>query len=192
MSTETNVTTNPLANYRAPRRLPKNHAPVEGQHFVTRREDVCNDTSMLNIYPGDFTYIRDSSLELDFALWEESDTTQSINVFMIMTERKGYSVAQAKDFKTSERVKIAWRKDAAGRLTFGGMSKNSLVLMWRTGAKRDEVEAQSLRWSNEIAKSFEEKMAEAMTASTENSSARLGADIKSTVTIEDDEEVVRS
>lgn len=165
------IDSNPLVAYRAPLRMPRRHAPVSGRHFVTKREDVMNNDSPLNIFPGDLTYRADPTLELDFALWEDNGSEMSAKEGVSMTMRKGYQEAMAKDFIVADRVKMAWKPDVAGRLTFmgrkgGDTTTPATVLMWRTGADYDRLQAMSpqLKESNSIQTSVEQKMAQSAAA----------------------------
>lgn len=184
------TTANPLVSHRAPRRIPRIHARLHGQHFIPNREDVINASGALNIYPGDFTYRPDPALEIDFGLWEDSGQLKTVSEGMSMTMTKGYNVALASDFEVSARIQMAWKADVAGRLTFGGlaggMHSPTMVLMWRTGQKHDQLREanRELQQSNNIQQSVEQKMAE----STATMSERTGEKIRSTVTYEDDME----
>ena len=171
--------TNPVVSFRKPAKLSRSTGST---HFDTKREDVVNDMSMLNIYPSDFTYLKDQTLEVDFALWEAREEIQSHNSYMRMTGRDGYQIAMASEWKVDTRLQNAWKADVAGRLTFGGMSTNTMVLMWRTGERYDIAERQRLKVSDEIQKSAEEKKAELQERFNE-----LGAKVSVNL-VDDDEE----
>lgn len=152
MST-TALQSNPLYNYR------KSDNPADG-HFMTQREDVYNDNSMLNVYPNDFTYRVDSTLEIDIALWEDLPRVEAQNQFLKMTGRDHFNVAMADDWDVNPRVAAGWKRDAGGRLTFGGFTTNTFVVMWRTGEAARASSKKSLRMSDEIQKSAEQREAE--------------------------------
>jgi hypothetical protein len=151
--------------------MPRRHAPVadssSGKHFVPARTDVKNNRSPLNPFPGDLTYKSDPTLELDFALWEDNGSSMSAKEGVSMTMFGLYKEAMAKEFIVADRVRMAWKPDPAGRLTFNGQAGGNtatpaMVLMWRTGAEADSVEAASdqLKQSAEIQTSVEDKIRE--------------------------------
>lgn len=179
MTTVPIISSNPLASFRTPDSI---KAQTGETHFKTQREDVYNDTEGLSsIYPGEFTYKLDPSLEIDLALWEDDpDQPKSISLFYKMTGRDGYNVAMAKDWEVSERLRIAWKADVEGRLTLAGRSKKTLVLMWRTGESYDLANERRLRISNDVQKTAEEKQAE-----MQESLAPLGATVISSVRDDD-------
>lgn len=182
-----NVTdANPLYNFRAPKRLPRKHAKVHGEHFITQKGDTINDGGIRSIYPGTFRLRSNPGLELEFKLWEDIDDErgQSLNHFLRMTVQQGFEVALAKEFDVDFRYRQVWKKDNGGRLTLGGRSKPAHVLMYRTGAKADEVAAEKLARSTSIQQSAEQKAAEKVaTASRE-----LGVELTD-VSIEEGEEI---
>lgn len=150
------VDSNPLFQFRAPRRLAQVHAPVHGDHFITDRRSVVNDKSASSIYPGDFRYRPNRHLELDFKLWEDREDTNSTNDWVRLTN-EGFLEALAKDFDVNLRVRRVWRPDTGKRITYGGRSTNTLVLMWRTGAAAQEVEERKMARSDHIHSSVEQQ-----------------------------------
>ncbi len=172
MSTVLQATdSNPLVAYRAPSRMPRRHAPVadspSGKHFVPDRINVANNRSPLNPFPGDLTYRPDPTIELDFGLWDDNGSPMSAKEGTSMMMFGLYKEAMAKDFIVADRVRMAWKPDAAGRLTFNGAAGGNTttpatVLMWRTGEECDRVQNSNerLRESNDIQKSAEQRMAE--------------------------------
>lgn len=170
---------NPLAAFRKPEALKRRTGE---SHFNTQRDDVINDSEGLtSIYPGEFTYIPDPALEIDIVTWEDDpDNAKSFSLYWKMTGTDGYQPAMAKDFKVATRLSTAWKADEGGRLTLGGKSTKTLVLMWRTGQKYDEARARRLRISNDVQKSAEEKQAE-----MQDRLEAIGANVK--VTLRDDD-----
>jgi hypothetical protein len=168
------IDTNPLVNFRRPQQL-------GGGHFDTKREDVVNDIGALSIYQGDFKYRLNPSLEIDLALWEDTGSTQSFAQYMKMTGQDGFNVAMAEEWDVATRLQLAWKSDGAKRLTFGGMSTNTMVLMWRTGESADKSSARSLKWSNEVNKTAEDRAAE-----LQDKLGPLNASVS--VTLEDDDD----
>ena len=198
MATEPQVTdftaenSNPLYNYRAPRKLPKKHARINaaGTHFIPEMEEVVNDTSMISIYPSYFRLRANPHQEIEFKLWEDRQknvSPESIKYakrdYQNMTMRDHFRVALAKEFDINERVKEWWKKDIGGRITFGGESENATVLMWRTGEEADAAEKKKLRLSDSIQQSVEQKMA----ASAADLSTAAGMEVSASVTIEEEE-----
>lgn len=183
MSETPSISTNPLVNYRAPKTAgAKKHPFRVGTHFHIRREDARHDVGTKNIYPGDFRYKPDPTLEIDFALWEDNGDSKSTDIYLNMTIRNGFQIAMAKDFDVvDDRLKMAWKGDLSKRLTYGGSATNTLVLMWRTGDAADQQEAFRQRLSDDVQKTAEEKE-EAM----RDRFASLGAKIKTTL-VDDDE-----
>jgi hypothetical protein len=171
------IQSNPLTAFRVPVELQKRLGQT---HFNTQRDDVINDTEGLtSIYPGEFQYIPDPTQEVQLVTWEDDDSQKALSLYLKMTGRDGYQPCLAKDWKVATRLETTWKPDAGGRLTLSGKSKNTLVLMWRTGESYDAAREQRLRWSNDVAKSAEEKQAE-----LQDQLESLGASVK--VTLRDD------
>lgn len=186
---------NPLVAYRAPQRMPRRHAPVadspSGRHFVTDRLSVANSRSPLNPFPGDLTYKPNSSIELDFGLWEDNGSPMSAKEGVSMTMFGLYKEAMASDFVVSDRVKMAWKPDVAGRLTFNGAPGGSTitpatVLMWRTGEEYDRVQDANpqLKQSRDIQMSVNDKI---KTKAAEYAATTGNPDIKSFVEFADEQ-----
>lgn len=156
--TSTPFISNPLVAFRMPEWMKRQTGLT---HHDTRREDVENDAEGLcNIYPGEFKYKPDPTLEIELAIWEDTEHSKSLSMYHKMIGKDGYNVAMASDFDVCSRLSHAWKADDAKRLTLGGKSKNSLVLMWRTGENYDKAQVRRLRISNEVQKSAEERQAE--------------------------------
>lgn len=153
------IQSNPLVAFRKPKEIAKRTGE---SHFLTQRDDVVNDSEgLISIYPGEFTYIPDSTMEIDLVTWEDdTDNPKSFSLYWKMTGKDGYQVAMAKDFKVATRLSTAWKADESGRLTLGGKSSKTLVLMWRTAESYDAARERRLRISNDVQKSAEEKQAE--------------------------------
>lgn len=153
--------TNPLVNYRAPNTPEtRNHPFRDGNHFRFSRENAVMSNSMVTVFPGEFRYAADPTLEIDLAFWEDRPDMNSKGEYLTMTIQKGYQVAMASEFEVcDDRLKIAWQADAAGRLTFGGMSTNTMVLMWRTGEAADRDLKSRTKLSDEVQQSAEEREA---------------------------------
>lgn len=165
--------TNPLWSFRKPEAIKRETGEA---HFNTQREDVINDTGMLNVYPGDFTY-KDPTLEMDFGFWEDNGTPQSFATLWKMTGREGFEIAKAEEFKVSERIALAWQKDSGGRLTIGGADKNTMVLMFRTGEKASESQKKRLSMSDSVQQSVEEREAQ-LRGTYEREGVRIAASIE--------------
>lgn len=171
--------TNPLVNFRKPDNLARKTGET---HFFTQRDDVPNDQGISSIYPGEFTYTKDAALEIELALWEDNDDPKMLALYYKMTGRDGYQPAKFDEWRVADRLMEAWKGDDAGRITLGGRSKNTLVLMWRTGESYDKAFNERLRFSNDVQKSAEEKQAE-----LSDKLAPLGARVSVSVTDEDDD-----
>lgn len=181
---------NPLVTDRTPQRMPRRHAPTaefaSGRHFVTDRLSVVNSRSPLNPFYGDLTYKPDPTIELDFGLWEDNGTPMSAKEGVSMTMFSLYKEAMAKDFIVADRVKMAWKPDVAGRLTFNGAPGGSTitpatVLMWRTGEEYDRVQEANpqMKQSRDIQMSVADKIKEkaaGYAATTGNSDIRSFVD----------------
>lgn len=159
------IESNPLVSYRAPSKMPRGvpRAPVHGRHFIPNQEDVVNDVGMLNVYRGDFTYTKDKTLEIEIGFWEDSGSERSVAMLFSM-QKRGWQFALAKEWELADRIKLAWRKDVGGRITFGGRSggtkEPTMVVMWRTGEQYDKYQKQREKQSDNINRSVEEQMAE--------------------------------
>lgn len=179
---------NPLYQFRAPEKLPKG-APqrVHGGHFLTPKEEVSNELSVLAIYPGMFRYRPNPSMELDFALWNDADDEQgySLRDWSRLTG-SGFMEAQAKDFEVQHRYRQLWRPDSAKRITLGGRTKPATVLMWRTGQVAEEKERAKLARSDDIQKSVEQKAAEGVKTAMDGLGMELQLD---NVSIDEGEEI---
>ena len=153
---------NPLYRFRAPQRLPRKHAPVHGDHFITQKSDMANDTGIREIYPGYFRLRADPNLELDFKIWvdEDDERGESMSQWLRLTTMEGFAEAQFKDFDINFRIRNVWKKDQGGRITLGGRSKPAHVLMFRTGEVAAQRETERLAKSTDIQKSVEQKAAE--------------------------------
>jgi hypothetical protein len=150
---------NPMRMFRAPENWQRLRRPdIENGYFTTRRETVENVQSALAIYPQDFVYKPNPTLELEFKLWEDyiSSDQRSVHTHMKLLG-EGYNIALAKDFWVNPRVAMAWKSDGA-RLTFGGQKQPALVLMWCTGEEADATEQKRLRWSNDVQRYAEKTM----------------------------------
>lgn len=175
--------TNPLYAFRAPAGI--KHHLVDGDHFVTRRQDVVNDSGAFNIYPGMFAYKPDRALEVDLAIWEDSSAPGAEGMksranYYAMTTREGFQVCMAKEWDViEEAAKIVWKRDDAGRLTFGGAGVNTMVLMFRTSERAERAQVEKSRNIREINETPEEKRARLV-----DKYARLGASVS--VELEDD------
>lgn len=168
---------NPLVAFRVPKTLQRKF----GTHFLTQRDDVINETEGLtSVYPGEFTYMKDPTLEIEIATWEDSAHPKSISMYFKMTGKDGYNVMMADEWKLADRIAIAWQKDASGRLTLKGRATDTLVLMWRTGENHDDAQKRRLRISDEIQMSAEER-----NAKMQDAAARLGGRLETT--LEDDD-----
>lgn len=155
------IDANPLYGFRAPKRLRANHSPTHGDHFITQKADVINDTGILNIYPGYFRLRSNAQQELDFKVWEDVDDTrgESMAQYLRLTTQEGFTEALAKDFDIQFRIRQVWKKDTGGRLTLGGKTKPAFVLMYRTGEEAAAREAERLRRMPDIHTSVEQKAA---------------------------------
>lgn len=169
--------TNPLYQFRRPA---WEREKTGETHAFTPRGSVENDTGVLTIYPGDFTYEPDKTLEIEFGLWEDNDSQESFKSYLNMTTREGFNVAQAKDFEVSDRLKLVWKGDESGRLTMGGRSKVTMVLMWRSGDRSDEAFKRRTKVSDQVQQSVEERK-----DALQNKLDSLGAEV--TMSLEDDD-----
>jgi len=155
----TAVDANPLFNFRAPKKLRKIHAPVHGEHFITKQEDVINARgSVASVYPGDFRLRSNPTMEIDIKLWEDSDSDRSLLDWSRMTAA-GFQEALAKDFDINFSKRHLWRPDLGKRITLGGRTKPATVLMWRTGAEAQKEQEEKLRRSTDVQTSVEQKAA---------------------------------
>jgi hypothetical protein len=175
----TATATNPLYSFRAPDSA-KNHPHYDNGYFNHRRQDVVNDTGALNIYPGAFRYLPDETLEVDFGVWEDFPRPEAMRQFFAMTTREGYNVAMGSDWEIVDPITaVAWKIDQAGRLTFGGTSTNTLVLMWRTGEAAAKAQKEKMKLIDQIAMSAEEAQSK-----YQEKLGPLGAEVR--VTMEDE------
>jgi len=174
----TAVQANPLFAFRAPANLPKGAVQrVHGDHFITPKEEVSNELSVLAIYPGMFRYRANPAMEIDFALWNDSDDDQgySLRDWSRLTGA-GFVEAQAKDFDVQYRYRQLWKPDMGKRITLGGRTKPATVLMWRTGEVANEKERAKLARSDDIQKSVEQKAAEGVKTAMDGLGMELALD----------------
>jgi hypothetical protein len=149
---------NPLYQYRAPRGI--RHPHVDGDHFSTRREDVINDTGVLNIYPGMFRYTPNPSLEVELAVIEDApDPRVQANVIHMLM-REHFQECRSDEWEVLDEVVAKVWKPAAGRLTFMGAVSNCLVLVFRTAEEAERVKKLNMSNGAEISKSPEDVEAE--------------------------------
>jgi len=173
---------NPVRQYRAPVGLKRED--IDRGYFTTRRQDVINDTGALNVYPGAFRYLPDSTLEVDFAIWEDLPTAQSRAMLFSMQTREGYNVVMADEWEiVDDLYKMAWKRDSGGRLTFSGADTNALVLMWRTGEEADRADEAKRGMLRQVSRSAEEAQSQ-----YQEKLGPLGADIRVTIDEESPEE----
>lgn len=179
---------NPLYRYRAPQRIPRKHASLHGDHFITQKGEVANDTGIREIYPGYFRLRSNPAQELDFIIWEDIDDErgESMAQWLRLTTMEGFAEAQFKEFDINFRIRNVWKKDQGGRITLGGRTKPAHVLMVRTGEVAAEREAERLSKSDDIQKSVEQKAASAVRQASE----KTGQEIELTdVSMEEGEEI---
>lgn len=174
---------NPLYEDRAPRYVPKVHAPIVGAHFVTNPADISND-SFMNLHRGDFTYKKDPTIEIELAIWKDDQSDIAFRGFSVKTTKEGFNVAMAKDWTIGPRIKHMWQEISGGRIGIA-YPNGPLVLLWRTGEKADEVRKRQSHDSDDVQKTVEQKMAE----KAEAFSSATGIAAESRVVIEDDETV---
>lgn len=155
------MSANPLYQYRAPKGAERFHPNVEDGYFTTRRQDVVNDTGVFNIYPGAFRYKPNPVLEVDLAIWEDNADPKNKANYYNMTMREHYEVCKFDEWEiVEEAYGLVWKRDAAGRITFGGDPTNTHVLLWRTGEDAEHSVSAKRRMADEVNKTPEEKAAE--------------------------------
>lgn len=180
---KTRPESNPLVNFRAPRRLPRIHAPVIGGHFFPKRQDMIADT-MLDIIPGDFAYTPDRILELDLRVYAEDASTESAKSSFNLFGREGFRVATTEHFEIAEHMRHIWGEDAGKRIVMQhGKRVATMVLVWRTGEAYDKAQKRLTFQSDNIQKTMEERMAE----SAEAASSAVGQAIHTTVAVTDED-----
>lgn len=181
---------NPLYRFRTPKRIPRKHAAIHGEHFITQKVDTINDTGIREIYPGYFRLRSDPSMEIDLKVWEDVDDErgESMAQWLRLTTIEGFTEAQFKDFDINLRVRNVWKKDIGGRITLGGRAKPAHVLMVRTGAVAAERDALRLAKSDDIQKSVEQKTAEAAAKWNADKHGNEGIEVAN-VEMEEGEEV---
>jgi len=150
---------NPLVDFRIPENLQQRLGKT---HFDTRREDVINDAgTMLNIYPGEFTYKTDPTLEVQITLGEDYPDLIARRTWMRMVgSLEGYQPMMANEWEIAEHLKHSWKPDSSGRLTFNGDSTSTLVLMWRPADKWETSRKRELSASDRVQKTAEQVAAE--------------------------------
>lgn len=193
------MSANPLVQYRAPKNFRR--ADVENGYFQMKYGDIANDGDTVSrIYPSDFRFIPNPSLELDFKVWEDTENSMqagqdarlfSFKTFMRLTRLDGYQVAMAKDFEIDPRVAMIWKADGGGRITMNGAGRQSsaLVLMWATGEQYDTNQSRRLKFSDQVQKHALQDQ-ESADAQREVLQAKLdaaGIPGEAVVTIEDDD-----
>lgn len=171
---------NPLYQFRAPNdRIQR--ANVEAGYFTTKRRDVVNDTGVFNVYPGTFQWIANPAAEVDIAIWEDNADPKSKANYYNLVMREGFNVCMYAEWLIlDDAVAMVWQRDQAGRITFGGQSVNTLVLLFRTGEEADASQKRRQIMTEQMNKTPEQ-----LTAEANEKLAPLGAEVE--VTYEDDD-----
>lgn len=190
----TAIVANPLVSSRIenPGLIPQNvrrglriEQHANGQFYaITDRDSVVNsENTVASIFPGDFTYTPDSTIEIELSMWENDPQSIMSSSIWIKMAGKGWKPCMASEWEINDdRLKVAWQADVAGRLALGASATKSLVLMWREAEHFKKDQERRLRASNDIAKSAEEREAEIA-----GKLGRLGDDVSVSLTIEDDD-----
>lgn len=79
---------------------------------------------------------------------------------LVRARRNGWTECRAEDFYLSERAQLVFAPDPSGRLTVMGDTQNTLVLYCRSKERFDAAMKYNRRFTEDVGKSAEEKMAE--------------------------------